>query len=152
MKKAVQWNLILHSWCLSYKLFCSAFFTEGPKLARCWEPLLCFLQHPLPPGFRRRGSYPAPLHTICSGIFRDEIINSSQQREKRRGKGREGSSLFREDVKNIWRLTDVERQRVEGCFWWFMGFSFEAHKMMPRRCRELHVLTAVSVHMSRVWQ
>lgn len=91
--------------------FSSAFFKEGPTLARCWEPLLCFLQHPLPPGF----SYPAPLRTMCSGIVRDEIINSSQQREKRGGKGREGSSLFSEDVKNLRRNTDVERQSRRLC-------------------------------------
>jgi len=71
MQKAVQWNLILHSWRLSYKLFSGAFFYW--RSARCWEPPSCFLQHPLPTHFSGRGNHPAPDHPICSSVVRGEI-------------------------------------------------------------------------------
>lgn len=149
MKKAEQWNLILHHWCLSCKPFSGELFKGRPKLARCWEPLLCFLWHPFFAGFSGRGSCSAPHHTLCSRIVRNEMISSSQQRWKWKGKGQGGKISFQKRFQSIWSFTNLEKKIVKSWFKWFMRSSLETYKT-PRRCREL--LYWLPVYTLNLWQ
>lgn len=121
------------------------FLKEGPSLQGAGN--LCCASCDIHPS--GRGSCSAPHHTLCSSIVRNEIISSSQQRWKRKGKGQEGKIAFQRRFQSMWSFTNLEKKTVKGWFKWFMGFSLETHKT-PRRCREL--LYWLPVYTLNLWQ